>query len=329
MQITFFFRKPSPTFHSIEKLFNALIQNMPRESINLHYAKHTSKGLINRILIAIEARKKQSQINHITGDIHFISFFLKKKKTILTIHDIGIINSGNKLKRFIIKLFWFDIPIRRVEKITVISDFTRNELITRCHADPSKVIMIPNCYPAIYKFEGKKIRSGKPYILQIGTKPNKNLELLVEALQGIDCKLMIVSRLSDKQIQHLANNTIDYENYVNLPENEMFELYKKCDFLAYVSTYEGFGIPVIEANAVGRPVLASDIEPIKTVAGNAALLVNPFDSNQIRKGIQRLIDDNQLCDELINNGFKNAEKYHPMKIVKEYLSLYQSIISEK
>jgi glycosyltransferase involved in cell wall biosynthesis len=110
-------------------------------------------------------------------------------------------------------------------------------------------------------------------------------------------------------------------------ENEMVELYQRSDLLAYISTYEGFGMPVVEANAVGLPVVASNIEPIKTVAANAAILVNPVNIEEIRNGVAKLLSDTELCKIMISNGFENAKKYHPQKIVNEYIAVYESIIA--
>jgi glycosyltransferase involved in cell wall biosynthesis len=326
MQITFFFRKPSPSYHSIEKLFTEIIRNLPSDSTQTHYAKHQSHGFFKRIGIALDARKSQGEINHITGDIHFIAFFLKKKKTVLTIHDIGSTKSGNFLKRLIIKTIWFNLPMKFVDKVTVISEFTKKELIRDFRVNPGKIIVIPNCYPAIYKFEAENKLNKKPVILQIGTKANKNIERLIVAIEEIDCKLLIVGELSENQAQMLKKHKIDFENHFNISEQEMVQLYQRCNLLAYISIYEGFGMPVVEANAVGRPVLASDIEPINTVADGAALLVDPYSIDSIKNGILRLINDTSLCKTLISNGFENAKKYNSQKIAEEYLNVYKSML---
>ncbi|MBN2757657.1 MAG: hypothetical protein JXR51_10805, partial [Bacteroidales bacterium] len=140
MQISLFYRKQSPEYHSIEKIFDTVCDNFSDEiSFKKIYTKHKSKGLINRLLICFNARKNQSEINHITGDIHFIAPFLKKEQTILTIHDIGIIKSGFFIKRFIIKLFWFAIPFKKVKFVTVISDFTKSEILNNFKINSEKI----------------------------------------------------------------------------------------------------------------------------------------------------------------------------------------------
>jgi glycosyltransferase involved in cell wall biosynthesis len=93
----------------------------------------------------------------------------------------------------------------------------------------------------------------------------------------------------------------------------------------FASTYEGFGLPIIEANAVGRPVVTSDIYSMPEVAGDAACLVNPFDVSNIRTGVLRVIQDESYRRKLIENGFKNVERFKPNAIAQQYLELYKEL----
>lgn len=328
MHIHFFFRKPSPEYHSIEKLFFSMIECLTENPARKLFAKYRSKGLINRILLGIWACRNQGTINHITGDIHFVALFLKKNRTLLTIHDIGILNTGNFLKRKMIRWFWFSLPIKSVRKVTVISDFTKNEILREFKIKPEKIVVIPNCYPSVYRIIEQKPGAEKPVLLQIGTKPNKNLEGLIQAIAGFKCKLLVVGQLNENQRKMLGESAIDFENHVNISENEMLNLFGRCHMLVYISTYEGFGMPVIEANAVGRPVIASNIEPINSVAGNAALLVDPYHTLEIRQGIIKLTLDEELRNTLVQNGFENAKRFHPDIVARQYKEVYESILKE-
>lgn len=328
MNLSLFYRHPLPEYHSIENIFDTVVPFLP-DDVHVHkiYAPHKSIGFIKRIKIAWHARKNQGGINHITGYDHFIAPFLKKKKTILTIHDVGSIKYGNFLKKFLLKLFWFSIPAKSVAYITVISEFTKKELLAYVNIKPDKVVLVPNCISKGFQYSPKKFNGHKPIILQIGTKANKNLTRVIEAIKDVVCKLLILGKLSAYQIDLLKSNKIEYENHFNISDDDLIKLYKRADIVSFVSTYEGFGMPIIEANAVGRMVISSDIEPMKTVAGNAAYLVDPYDVAAIRKGLQTLIKDASLRKRFIENGLQNAKKYSAASIAKQYHNLYLKVLN--
>jgi glycosyltransferase involved in cell wall biosynthesis len=326
MAINFFFRKQSINYHSIEELFFNIQSRFPKSlDINNIYCKFQSRGILRRIYNIIEAAFNQGEINHITGDIHYISYLLCKKKTILTIHDIAPILRGNKVKRAIIKFFWFWLPSKRVKYISVISEFTKNELLKQININPEKIVVIPNCISTNFKFVQKDFNIECPVILQIGTKENKNILRLIEAIKNINCKLIIVGNLTKNIEYKLKEYKIDFENYFDLKFHEIINQYKNADIISFISTYEGFGIPILEANATGRVVITSNISPMKDVAGNAALLVDPYNITEIHEGILNLIKNQELRNSLINNGIENIKKYSIDLISEKYLDLYNKI----
>ncbi len=329
MRISYFFRKKSSVYHSIENLFHAIIDKIEGHEIEKHEALWQSKGLINRIKIGIKFRNQQADINHITGDIHFVALFLEKKKTILTIHDIGSAKYGNIVKRAIIRFFWFSWPLRRVKYVTVISEFTKQELLKNFRIRPTKVFVINNCISDDYKYIPKDKLSEKPVILQIGTKANKNLGRVINTLKDIKCKLLIIGKLNDSQVTLLESKEIDYESFYNLSKEEMLKRYIESDILLFTSTYEGFGMPIIEANAVGRPVITSSLEPMKSVAADSSLLVNPFNEEEIKDAVLKLLNNKKLRNELVEKGLENAKKYRAEYIAKQYMEIYSKIASQK
>ncbi len=328
MRVRYFFRKPSPHFHSIEELFFNIQKHLPKDiEFSNYFAKFESRGFFKRLLITILAVFKQQDVNHITGDIHFISYFLKKKRSLLTIHDIAPLKRGNILKRKIIKFFWFTLAIRRVKYITVISEFTKSEIIQHLNIKPDKIFVIPNTISSLLKYNPRQFNSECPTILQIGTKENKNIPRLIEAITNIKCKLIVVGKLNETQINLLIKNKIDYQNYYNLEYNKIIELYKLSDIVAFVSTYEGFGVPILEANATGRVIITANISPMKEIAQTSAYLVNPESVTEIYQGIKNIINDAELRNRLITNGLLNVEKYKADNIAKMYANLYQKILT--
>ncbi|MCF6243136.1 MAG: glycosyltransferase family 4 protein [Bacteroidales bacterium] len=330
MHLSLIYRHPLPEYHSIENIFDTLAEYLPDDVVvNKVYAKYKSVGLLNRIKNVLYISKKQADINHITGYDHFLAPFLKKNKTILTIHDVGSIKYGNPLKKQLLKLFWFTLPVKSVAYVTVISEFTKKELLNYTGIDENKIVVIPNCVSPKFLYHKKIFNKQKPVILHIGTKANKNLLRLIQALKYVNSKLIIVGKLNEQQKTLLSTNNIEYENYFNISNDELVELYKKADILSFVSTYEGFGMPVIEANAVGCPVITSNIEPLNQLAANAALKVNPLSVEEIRQAISKIITDDTLRNNLIQNGLENAKKYSAHNIAMQYYKLYNQLLNKQ
>src|SRR5690606_29268410 len=97
---------------------------------------------------------------------------------------------------------------------------------------------------------------------------------------------------------------------------------------AFASTYEGFGMPILEAQAVGRPVLTSAAASMPDVAGDAAWLVDPFDVEAIRDGLQRMLAEPGLRERLIDRGFRNVGRFTPAIVAAAYARLYRSLVNE-
>lgn len=315
---------------SIEILFESIRQNFD-DSVNvrLFTPNYKSEGLINRLKIILECSKKQNEINHITGDIHFASLLMNKKKTILTIHDCISIVRSKGIKKAILKFFWLTLPLKKVNFITVISQKTKDELLSLVDFPEDKIVIIPDCINSDFKFEKKEtFNKLNPRILQIGTKVNKNIIRLAEALKGIPCTLDIVGKLSAKQIEALNSNDIKYENSFNISNDELIEKYKLCDIVAFISTYEGFGMPTLEAQTIGRPILTSNISPMKEIADKGACLVDPYDIENIRNGILKIIENDIFRNNIISCGIENVKNYSPEIVAKMYSDLYHKLSKE-
>lgn len=327
MKIIQFNRKRS-TPGSIEILFCTIRKYMTDlVDVKVFIPSYESQGFFKRLVIIFESFIHQGDVNHITGDIHFASFLLNKKKTILTIHDCVSVIHSNGLKRTILKFFWFTLPLKRVQYVTVISEKTKDELLSLVDFPEERIFVIPDCISDQFKYvEKKEFSQEKPRILQIGTKTNKNLIRVCEALKGIPCVLDIVGKLSEEQLDALKKNDIKYENSMNISEEDLINKYINADIVAFVSTYEGFGMPTLEAQTVGRPVLTSNISPMKEVAGvDGACFVDPYDVEDIRNGLKKLIEDESFRIKIINQGLENIKKYDPLHIAGMYSSLYKRV----
>ena len=95
--------------------------------------------------------------------------------------------------------------------------------------------------------------------------------------------------------------------------------------LMFASTYEGFGLPIVEANAVGRPVVTSNLSPMPEVAADAACLVDPHDVGSIRVGVKRIINDGLYRESLVAAGYRNAQRFRPATVAGNYALLYRQV----
>lgn len=331
MRVVYFFRKSHNGSYSIELIFREISRLLPLNIVPVQKElRFLSKGFLPRLYISFQAFFNQADINHVTGDVHFIVLFLKSKRTILTIHDIGFINHPNRFKRFLLKQFWLILPLERVAKVTVVSQSTKSEIlkIAGFQYEP-KIKVIYNALSERYKASPKAFNPSTPTILQIGTKNNKNLLRLIAAIAPLSCKLEIIGELSAEHNELLTKHRIDFINSKDVTNEQVLESYIRADIVSFISTYEGFGLPIIEANAIGRVVVTSNLLSMPEVGGNAAHFVDPFDISAIRAGFELIIRDQVYRERLIANGFENVKRFQKEKIIDQYVQLYRSLLSEK
>jgi glycosyltransferase involved in cell wall biosynthesis len=313
-------------YKSIERLFADIRRAMPDAvECSIHVCPFFSKGIFPRIRNMLDAAKHQSQINHITGDVHYLALTLDKHRTLLTIHDCAALERLHGWRRAVLKFFWFTLPMRRVRLVTVVSESTRRELLRHVHCDPAKIRVVHDCVGNGFVPSPKPFNTEEPEILHLGTGANKNLERLVQSIAGLTCRLNIIGQLSRGQEQLLEQGKIRYTNIPKATDAEVLRAFQNCDLAAFVSTYEGFGLPIIEANATGRPVVTSNILSMPEVAGDAACLVDPFDVAAIREGILRVWKDAAYRESLIRAGFENVKRFTLKAIAEQYAALYREM----
>ena len=326
IRVTFYHRRPRGANYSVERLFADVRRALPDNiEAKVAVSRFASKGLFRRIYNIIEAAFRQGDVNHITGDVHFLALLLRKKRTLLTVLDLVSVHRLQGWRRALLLFLWYWLPVRRVAVVSVISEFTQKDLLRQINVDPRRVRVVHCPVSAEFQPAAREFNAANPVILQVGTGSNKNVDRVAQALQGVPCYLRIIGNLSEDQLTVLRQCGVEYSAVSNISDAQLVDEYRRCDMLVFASTYEGFGLPIVEAQATGRPVVTSNTCSMPEVAGDAACLVDPFDAASIHKGILKVVNDPTYREDMVRRGFENVDRFRADRIAAQYLEIYKEL----
>ena len=326
MKILYLYRHPAMGF-SIGKVFQPIEKMMSDtnevDSFSMPCIGYSPLSLIRNVWATWQViRKKKYDIIHITGQEHYLIPFLCRKKLVVTVHDLQSIISTEKGLSGRIKHFFFIKTLPWAQYLTCISEKSKSELMDVCGIEANKISVIHNSFDeAYYAYRPKMEEEHKPIILHIGVTPNKNLFRVMKALEGLHCHLRIIGNPPKDILEPIF---LDYSIVSGLSDETMFQEYCNCDVVSFPSLYEGFGMPIIEGQAIGRVVVTSHISPMKEVAGDGAIFVDPYDVDSIRRGFIEAIEKPQ---SYIDKGLENIKRFSLKEISCKYLDLYKEVCS--
>ena len=236
------------------------------------------------------------------------------KRQIITIHDMSYkVNPEWFSKKFYL---WYNFLISHIAKqslkILTVSNASKKDIIKYLNVKPEKVSVIYNSYYLNTNNNFEKI-TGDKYLLTVSSlDPRKNLNNLVKAFKKIDekIKLVIVGSNSSNFAVHdeLADENIIIKGYVS--DLELVSLMNNAEIFIYLSFYEGFGLPPLEAMYMGCPVIVSDIPAHREVCGDdAALYTDPYSIEDIKNKITFMLNNDQVKKELIAAGKNNIKRF--------------------
>jgi glycosyltransferase involved in cell wall biosynthesis len=322
-------RRSFPGQYSMERVFAQIRPQLPPwVDVELFVTSHYSKGVLPRVQTALEARRHQGDVTHVTGDVNYAVILLRRRRTLLTLHDTEFLDRASPAKRLIYTWLWLKLPVRRAGLVSVPSEATRQDLLRLVRADPARIRVVPNPVGDDFTPEPPPAAS-RPVVLLVGTGPNKNLLRSAAALAGLDCRVVVVGNLDGSQRAAMSGTGLDLEVRNALGDDDLRKAYRQAHLLLFASTKEGFGIPVLEAQAAGRPVVTSNRPPLSDVAGGAACLVDPFDVASIRAGVERVLASEEYRASLVRRGLENVQHYRVRAVAAAYAELYRELASRR
>ncbi len=274
---------------------------------------------------------------------------VRRGKAVVTIHDLSFLRypegAEPKLRRYLAKA----VPraVRRAELVLADSENTRNDIIELLGTSPEKVEVL---YPGVdgsfrpVQDEGLLSRARAvygldfPFILTVGTlEPRKNHVLLLDAyavlreISDVPHKLAIAGGRGwlyegvFRRVEELSlERDVIFLGFV--PDEDLPAVYSLADIFVFPSLYEGFGLPTLEAMACGTPVVASRSSSLPEVVGDAGLMVPPDNPTALAGTIRKVLNDQDLRQDLIERGVSQAQKFTWRRTGRRLLALYRSLL---
>ena len=329
MKITFFHWAYGDD-SSIKRSFMPLIRELRKGYVVYEYSvPYIGSNPIHVVknILFVYRKRSGNGVNHITGDIHYCIIGLLGVKSVLTIHDDFAFTTAKKgvFDRLYKWIFWLYLPIKLANKVLCISPTTKEAIDGLVKNNKTEVFPQHSLSENYTYSEDRKMKSSS-IILQVGTLPQKNLETTLKALRNSTYELHVIRKMTCQQMQLAKELNVHVCNKYDLSDEQIVDEYKKADILVFPSLQEGFGMPIIEAQAVGCPVITSNRCPMSWVADEGALLLNdPLDEYELKACIEKVLYNLDFRNYLVQSGLRNIERFTLKNVVDRFIKLYQSL----
>jgi glycosyltransferase involved in cell wall biosynthesis len=271
-----------------------------------------------------------------------LSHFLLRSRKINIIHDLAYFEKDLHAYPFFDTLFmktFLKISCQLADKIFSVSQFTKDDIIKRFNIDPEKIVVIHEGVEEKFKKVNDKEKLNKtiekyrlklPFLFYSGSiSPRKNLLRTLKAFEKVKDKiphhLYITGQNNwnqNEEINYIQNKLKDRVLILgHVGDEDLVNLYNLADLYLYPSLYEGFGLPILEAQACGCPVLTSNITSCPEVGGKSVFCINPYSVKEIASSIIYLTNNKKVKEELIKKGYKNIKNFNWEKTANNILSI--------
>jgi glycosyltransferase involved in cell wall biosynthesis len=303
-------------------------------------------SLAEQIAIPLALRREAVTLFHAP---HYVLPPLVRCPSVVTIHDCIHLMFPQYLPNRAALAYartFIGLAARRATRVLTVSESSKRDILRFVDVEPDKINVIYNAYderfgiaPPEEDVESvrERYQLHDPFVLYAGNvKPHKNLERLIEAFhlvrrRGLDhLKLVLIGdEISKYAALRHAVHRYQLHRYVRfvgyLPEGTLAVMYRLASVFVFPSLYEGFGLPPLEAMASGTPVVTSNLSSLPEVAGDAAVLVDPYSPEAIADGIHRVLSDDELRGQLRVRGPLRAQQFSWAQSVGRIREIYAEV----
>lgn len=273
-------------------------------------------------------------------------FTFNASVSVLTVHDVFHMAYADTLSSFQ-RLYVSSVikgVIKKYDYIITVSEFSKGEILKYLQVDEKKIKVIPNGIDPGFFNENKDVQHSsdvlpEKYLLFVGNvKPHKNITGLLRSFKEIikeeqfqNLKLVIVGQREGfiQGIYNIDEMLDEWQlNYHvvftgNIQDQTLKQYYQKAELLVFPSFYEGFGLPPLEAMACGTPAVVSNRASMPEVCGDACLYFDPYNTEEIKNSVLKVLKDQGLKKRLIQKGLERAKLYDWAKTAKEHISFFK------
>jgi len=275
---------------------------------------------------------------------------LPRTRTVLTVHDLSFLHYPDHFVPKLVRYLEQVVPrsVARADRVLADSEATRTDLIRLLGVSPGKVEVLysgvaPRFRPGPEAGERERLKArygigDRPYVLSVGTlQPRKNFVRLIRAFARLSpaalrsAPLLVIAGGPGWLYEEVLEEAEKHGGRVRLlgfvDDADLPALYRNASLFVFPSFYEGFGLPVLEAMACGVPVVCSDASSLPEVAGDAVLLVDPYDEEGLAAAMERALTEKTLRAEMKTKGLQQAARFTWDRAARQLLSVFEAVFS--
>ena len=326
---------------------DGVLPSMP--NVQISRLRPSSYPLWEQFALPLAAKRDELNLLHTLGNTAPL-WLPSKTQLVLSLMDVMFLQSGEYIPKpttlyqragRLYRAFVAPVNAHRSQAVITISEFSRRDIINLISdIQPNKITTIHlACDPLFSKENPTNTKiADRPFLLCLGANdPRKNTFRIVQAYlnaltnHGLEHDLIISGYAnwegspSHRLVQKAhAETRVKFISFVSV--GDLATLYQQATALLYISLYEGFGIPILEAFESGCPVIASSTTSIPEVGGDAAIYVDPVNVSKIEEAIIRLCNNTTLQSQLKVSGEMRAKQFSWRKVASETLEVYKKVL---